>query len=248
MLSTRELQARLAYQVSTDELRRFVREAYPELFALLPGERSAPAHVVDELFRLVGNHGCLAELQERLLRRWPGLLTAESPITVRAVLSAIGSVAALCAMVLQLILRGIGAPPAAVVETTDTELPGETDDGGSSGEAPNQTSATNTTDLGALAEDPDDAPTTGVRQRSPQTLTDLLPLIHRSLRECASHLGGLDFEVVVTSNARGRWIRAEPLRLSFGELRCISPALERARRRAPLLIADARTTLRITIP
>ena len=71
-MNLKELELRVSRRITPARLRRLVRSSFPRIYIELM-ERDSPAGLVDDLFRLAGNHGQIHALVEALLRQWPGL-------------------------------------------------------------------------------------------------------------------------------------------------------------------------------
>ena len=82
----------------------------------------------------------------------------------------------------------------------------------------------------------------------PRDLRTLKPRLVNSLRVCGRDMGGLDLDVLVTSDHNGTWNSVEADHLSYNLYRCVNPTLQGLRRRmkAQRFFADQTVTLRIT--
>lgn len=249
MSTDRELQRVLAFRVTTDELRRLVRDELPELFPALPSGTSPPAHVVSELFRLADNHGCSRELRALLWRRWPGLFGEVRDLGR----SHHAPPSSLSSRVFPLALVALSQPQTSEAASSSSALvepaasPDERvlphDPGGPvehiTPEPADSTSETGGAESGA----PDTtggqpAPggetsggfTTRRRRSPPRLLASVRSDVERALRACTDG-EEWDLEIVVAADHRGRWSTAYGEGLSAQMNRCVDEALQKVMKR-----------------
>lgn len=243
MSTDQELQRRLAFRVTTDELRRFVHEEFPEIFPALPSSPSPPDQVVYELFRLAGNHGCSAALRVNLQRRWPGIFPDEPEPPTASHRLVRHSSSSLMSQALSVVLLAISQPHRSeaafergkiqISQPTmnDTaHVTGQTGDVTSSGmttdELPQHEPTTDPSSHESSTEHPPDKPTPRP-PRPPKPLSTLKDTLEQDLLACVKDGQEWDLEIVVAADLEGRWSTAYALELSAQMNKCVHERLRK---------------------
>jgi len=243
MVSDHELRVRLAFRVTTDEMRSFVRDELPDLYPHLPGDTCSPAHLASRMFELADQHfGGSAVLRARLRQRWPGLLgvviAPPSP--------------SLAARVFALVVLALSQPQRSEAASSlpapgEPVGPGETDDGseqettgpmtgpdgatdGAGATTGGQEPAATTDGQATGGEESSGGPDVIRRPPPPRPLSSVRGAVERALRACTDG-EEWDLEIVVATDGQGRWSEAYGERLSAQMSRCVDGALGKVRRK-----------------